>query len=70
MAGKTRHPVFIPSTPRRSFLKKVHPRKHNDYEVLANSMMPEAYEHGGKLARVFTVLGFAVSVVVVLLERA
>jgi ZIP family zinc transporter len=51
-------------------LKKVHPRKHNDYEVLANSMMPEAYEHGGKLARVFTVLGFAVSVVVVLLERA
>jgi ZIP family zinc transporter len=48
----------------------VHPRKHNDYEVLANSMMPEAYGHGGKLARVFTVLGFAVSVVVVLLERA
>ena len=26
--------------------------------MLANSMMPEAYEHGGKLAGVFTVLGF------------
>lgn len=38
--------------------------------MLANTMMPEAYEHGGKLAGIFTVLGFAVSVVVVLLERA
>ena len=38
--------------------------------MLANSMMPEAYEHGGKLAGVFTVLGFSVSVVVVLLEHS
>ncbi len=38
--------------------------------MLANSMMPEAYKHGGKLAGLVTVLGFAVSVVVVLLERA
>jgi zinc transporter, ZIP family len=38
--------------------------------MLANSMMPEAYEHGGKLAGVFTVLGFAVSVLVILLENA
>jgi ZIP family zinc transporter len=37
--------------------------------VLANSMMPEAYEHGGKLAGVFTVLGFFLSVTVVILER-
>jgi len=36
--------------------------------MLANTMMPESYEHGGKLAGVFTVLGFAVSVVVVILE--
>ena len=38
--------------------------------MLANTMMPEAYEHGGKLAGIFTVLGFAASVLVVLLERA
>jgi zinc transporter, ZIP family len=37
--------------------------------MLANSMMPEAFEHGGKLAGVFTVLGFAVSVLMVLLEN-
>jgi len=33
-------------------------------------MMPEAYEHGGKLAGIFTVLGFVVSALVVLIERA
>jgi zinc transporter, ZIP family len=38
--------------------------------MLANSMIPEAYEHGGKLAGVFTVLGFAVSVLMVILERS
>ena len=38
--------------------------------VLANSMMPEAFEHGGKLAGVFTVLGFFVSVSVVILENS
>jgi len=37
--------------------------------MLANSMIPEAYEHGGKLAGVFTVLGFSVSVSMVILER-
>jgi ZIP family zinc transporter len=37
--------------------------------MLANSMIPEAYEHGGKLAGVFTVLGFFVSVAVVILEN-
>ena len=37
--------------------------------MLANTMSPEAYEHGGKLAGVFTVLGFAVSVGVILVER-
>jgi len=37
--------------------------------MLANTMMPEAYEHGGKLAGIFTVLGFAVSVIVILLEK-
>jgi zinc transporter, ZIP family len=36
--------------------------------MLANSMIPEAYEHGGKLAGVFTVLGFVVSVAMVILE--
>jgi len=37
--------------------------------MLANSMMPEAFEHGGKLAGVFTVLGFALSLTMVLLEK-
>lgn len=37
--------------------------------MLANSMMPEAYEHGGKLAGVFTVLGFCTSVAIVILEQ-
>jgi zinc transporter, ZIP family len=36
--------------------------------MLANSMMPESYEHGGKLAGIFTVLGFVVSVTMVILE--
>ena len=38
--------------------------------MLANSMMPEAFENGGKIAGLLTVLGFAVAVVVVLIERA
>lgn len=38
--------------------------------MLANSMMPEAFEQGGKLAGLMTVLGFSVSVVVVILERS
>ena len=37
--------------------------------MLANTMIPEAYEHGGKLAGVFTVLGFAVCVWVIVLEH-
>ncbi|RPJ15026.1 MAG: ZIP family zinc transporter [Deltaproteobacteria bacterium] len=37
--------------------------------MLANTMMPEAFEHGGKLAGIFTVLGFELSVIVVLLEK-
>jgi ZIP family zinc transporter len=38
--------------------------------MLANTMIPEAYEYGGKLAGVFVVLGFAVSVWVIVLEHA
>ena len=38
--------------------------------MLANTMMPEAYAHGGKLAGFFTVMGFVVSVLVILLEKA
>ena len=38
--------------------------------VLANSMMPESYEHGKKLAGIFTVLGFAISVLVIILENS
>ena len=29
--------------------------------MLANTMMPEAFEHGGKLVGVATTLGFAVA---------
>lgn len=38
--------------------------------MLANTMIPEAYEHAGKLAGVFTIIGFAVSVSVIVLEQA
>lgn len=38
--------------------------------MLANTMMPEAFEHGGKLAGIFTVLGFELSVIVILLEKS
>ena len=38
--------------------------------MLANSMIPEAYEHGGKLAGIFTVFGFFVSVSMVVLENS
>jgi ZIP family zinc transporter len=38
--------------------------------MLANTMMPEAFKHGGKLAGLFTVLGFAIAVLVVVLERS
>jgi len=38
--------------------------------MLANTMIPEAYEHAGKLAGVFTVLGFAIAVWVIVLEHA
>jgi ZIP family zinc transporter len=37
--------------------------------MLANTMIPEAYKHGGKLAGVFTVLGFIVSVSIIILEH-
>jgi ZIP family zinc transporter len=37
--------------------------------VLANSMMPESYEHGGKLAGIFTVIGFSFSVLMIILEN-
>jgi ZIP family zinc transporter len=38
--------------------------------MLANTMMPEAYEHAGKLAGICTVLGFAVAVGIVILEHS
>lgn len=38
--------------------------------MLANTMMPEAFESGGRLAGVFTVLGFGVAVWIVVLERS
>lgn len=37
--------------------------------MLANSMIPEAYEHGGKLAGIFTVLGFFTALTIVILEN-
>jgi len=38
--------------------------------MLANTMIPEAYEHGGKLAGVFTVLGFAAAVAITVWEHS
>ena len=37
--------------------------------VLSNSMIPESYEHGGKIAGLFTVLGFFISVSIIILEN-
>jgi zinc transporter, ZIP family len=37
--------------------------------MLANSMIPESYEHGGKIAGLFAILGFSVAVTVVILEN-
>ena len=37
--------------------------------MLANSMIPESYEHGGKLTGIFTVLGFFVSVSIIIVEN-
>ena len=37
--------------------------------MLANTMIPEAYERAGKLAGVATVLGFAVAVLLVVFEH-
>lgn len=37
--------------------------------MLANTMMPESFEHGGKLTGVFTVIGFIISVSIVVLEH-
>ncbi len=37
--------------------------------MLANSMIPESYERGGKIAGLFTILGFSVAVLVVVLEN-
>ncbi len=36
--------------------------------MLSNTMIPEAYEHGGKLAGIFTVLGFTVAISIAVLE--
>ncbi|NCF18968.1 MAG: hypothetical protein GWP63_12055 [Haliea sp.] len=38
--------------------------------MLANSMRPEAFENGGKIAGLLRVLGFTVAVAVALIERA
>ena len=38
--------------------------------VLANSMMPEAFEHGGRYAGVATVMGFFLAVSMVILENS
>ena len=36
--------------------------------MLCNTMIPEAFEHGGKLAGIFTVLGFVVAVSIAVFE--
>lgn len=38
--------------------------------MLANSMIPESYEHAGKLAGIFTIFGFFVSVSIIIFEMA
>ena len=38
--------------------------------VLANSMIPESYEHGGKLTGIFMVFGFFISVAMIIIENS
>jgi len=38
--------------------------------MLSNTMMPEAHQHAGNLAGICTVLGFALAVVIVILEHS
>ncbi len=38
--------------------------------MLANSMIPESYERGGKIAGLFTILGFSSAVLVIILENS
>lgn len=38
--------------------------------MLSNSMIPETFEHGGKLTGVFTGLGYFLSVMMVILEHS
>ncbi len=36
--------------------------------MLADAMMPEAFEHGGKLVGIFTVMGFLVAAILAVME--
>jgi ZIP family zinc transporter len=36
--------------------------------ILAAAMIPEAFEHGGKLAGIFTVMGFLVAAILSLMQ--
>ena len=36
--------------------------------MLADAMMPEAFEHGGKLVGIFTVMGFLMAAVLAVME--
>ena len=38
--------------------------------MLTNSMIPESYEHAGKIVGLFTILGFFISVSIVILEHS
>jgi ZIP family zinc transporter len=38
--------------------------------MLADTMMPEAFEHGGKLVGLLTTLGFALALAITALENA
>lgn len=38
--------------------------------MLANSMIPESYEHAGKIAGLFTIFGFFISVSMVMIEHS
>ena len=44
------------------------PRHGRILTMLADTMMPEAFEHGGKLVGVFTTLGFALAFAISALE--
>ena len=61
-------PAWQPAGGRGGDPRSLGPRHGRILTMLADTMMPEAFEHGGKLVGVFTTLGFALAFAISALE--